>query len=116
MKAMVLKALGDLKAHQPPLEQMELPDPVPSAEEILVKISACGVCHTELDEIEGRTPPSRLPIVPGHQVVMLSAFSVIALLWGGVIVGRNAPFIHEQVTDPAGLEAIQQVSAAPPEL
>ena len=35
---------------------------------MLVKFSACGVCHTELDEIEGRLPP-RLPIVPGHQVV-----------------------------------------------
>jgi propanol-preferring alcohol dehydrogenase len=34
-----------------------------------VKISACGVCHTELDEIEGRTKPPRLPIVLGHQVV-----------------------------------------------
>ena len=31
-------------------------------------MSACGVCHTELDEIEGRTPPG-LPVVPGHQVV-----------------------------------------------
>ena len=35
----------------------------------LVKVSTCGVCHTELDEIEGRTPPSRLPMVLGHQVV-----------------------------------------------
>jgi propanol-preferring alcohol dehydrogenase len=34
-----------------------------------VKVSACGVCHTELDEIEGRTPPPHLPVVPGHQVV-----------------------------------------------
>ena len=32
-------------------------------------VSACGVCHTELDEIEGRTPPPRLPVVLGHQVV-----------------------------------------------
>jgi propanol-preferring alcohol dehydrogenase len=35
----------------------------------LIKISACGVCHTELDEIEGRTPPPALPVIPGHQVV-----------------------------------------------
>jgi propanol-preferring alcohol dehydrogenase len=35
----------------------------------LIKVHACGVCHTELDEIEGRTPPPFLPVVPGHQVV-----------------------------------------------
>ena len=46
-----------------------MPDPVPGEGEILVEVSACGVCHTELDEIEGRTPPPRLPVVPGHQVV-----------------------------------------------
>ncbi|MCP4669389.1 MAG: alcohol dehydrogenase catalytic domain-containing protein, partial [Deltaproteobacteria bacterium] len=43
--------------------------PVPGEKEILVRVSACGVCHTELDEIEGRTPPPRLPVVLGHQVV-----------------------------------------------
>jgi len=48
---------------------MELRVPVPGNGEILLKVSTCGVCHTELDEIEGRTPPSQLPIVPGHQVV-----------------------------------------------
>lgn len=69
MKAMVLQALCDLKENPVPLALMELPVPVPRAQEILLKISACGVCHTELDEIEGRTPPPRLPIIPGHQVV-----------------------------------------------
>jgi propanol-preferring alcohol dehydrogenase len=52
-----------------PLQQAELADPVPQADEILIAVSACGVCHTELDEIEGRAPPPRLPVVPGHQVV-----------------------------------------------
>ena len=69
MKAMVLKELTSLKENETPLELMELADPVPEEGEILVKISACGVCHTELDEIEGRTPPPRLPVVLGHQVV-----------------------------------------------
>ena len=46
-----------------------MPTPVPSEKEILVEVSACGVCHTELDEIEGRTPPPRFPIILGHQVV-----------------------------------------------
>ena len=69
MKAMVLKKLCNLKENQTPLELMELPVPVPGDREILLKVSACGVCHTELDEIEGRTPPQQFPIVPGHQVV-----------------------------------------------
>lgn len=69
MKAMVLKNICDLRENKEPLEMVGLPDPVPGEKEILVKISACGVCHTELDEIEGRTPPPRLPVVLGHQVV-----------------------------------------------
>ena len=36
---------------------------------VLVKVSACGVCHTELDEIEGRTMPALMPIVLGHEVI-----------------------------------------------
>jgi propanol-preferring alcohol dehydrogenase len=69
MKAMVLKRLCNLTDNRTPLELMDLPVPVPGDKEILLKVSACGVCHTELDEIEGLTPPSQLPIVPGHQVV-----------------------------------------------
>jgi propanol-preferring alcohol dehydrogenase len=69
MKAMVLKSLCNLIDKRTPLELMELPIPIPHDGEILLKVSACGVCHTELDEIEGRTPPRQLPIVPGHQVV-----------------------------------------------
>ncbi len=69
MKAMVLKKLSQVKADSRPLELVELPDPTPGTGEILIKVSACGVCHTELDEIEGRTPPPRLPMVLGHQVI-----------------------------------------------
>jgi propanol-preferring alcohol dehydrogenase len=69
MKAMVLNELCSLEENKAPLELWDLPDPVPGEQEILVQVSACGVCHTELDEIEGRTPPPRLPVVPGHQVV-----------------------------------------------
>ncbi len=69
VKAMVLKELCNLDENQTPLELVELPVPVPEDNEILVRVIACGVCHTELDEIEGRTPPSDLPIILGHQVV-----------------------------------------------
>jgi propanol-preferring alcohol dehydrogenase len=69
MKAMVLHQLCSLEENKSPLTLTELPDPTPAEDEILVKVVTCGVCHTEIDEIEGRTPPPRLPIVLGHQVV-----------------------------------------------
>ena len=69
MKAMVLERLCDLRGNRTPLVPSELPVPTPGASDILLKVLACGVCHTELDEIEGRTPPPRLPIILGHQVI-----------------------------------------------
>jgi len=66
MKAMVLKGISAIERE--PLEMIDVADPVPGPKEILVKVSACGVCHTELDEIEGRLPP-RVPIILGHEVV-----------------------------------------------
>lgn len=69
MKAMVLNKTCRLEEDKSPLELIELPDPLPVENEILVKISTCGVCHTELDEIEGRTPPERFPIIVGHQII-----------------------------------------------
>ena len=66
---MVLNALSSFNESGTPLKLVDLPDPVPGEKEILVRVSACGVCHTELDEIEGRTPPPRFPVVLGHQVV-----------------------------------------------
>ena len=69
MKAAILEKITNLKENKQPLKLVEVPEPVIRDDEILVKISACGVCHTELDEIEGRTPPPKLPVIPGHQVV-----------------------------------------------
>ncbi len=69
MRAMVLKALGSLQENAAPLVWTDWPAPTPGPGELLIRVSTCGVCHTELDEIEGRTPPPRLPIIPGHQVI-----------------------------------------------
>lgn len=69
MRAMALTRLCRLEETSQPLQPVAWPDPIPGPGEILVRVSACGVCHTELDEIEGRTPPSVLPVIPGHQVV-----------------------------------------------
>jgi alcohol dehydrogenase, propanol-preferring len=69
MKAMILERIWNLGENPVPLKLVDLPKPEPKEEEVLLRVSACGVCHTELDEIEGRTPPPRFPIVPGHQIV-----------------------------------------------
>lgn len=69
MKAMILRQTCSLTDHDEPLELVDLPIPEPRDDELLLRVSVCGVCHTELDEIEGRTPPPKLPIVPGHEVI-----------------------------------------------
>jgi propanol-preferring alcohol dehydrogenase len=69
MRAMILPKLGSLEENPDPLVPAELPLPEPRDGEVRVRVSVCGVCHTELDEIEGRTPPPHLPVVPGHQAV-----------------------------------------------
>lgn len=69
MKAWLLKRVADLNIESAPLELAELPKPRPAAGEILIRVICCGVCHTELDEIEGRALPPSFPVVPGHQVV-----------------------------------------------
>jgi propanol-preferring alcohol dehydrogenase len=77
MKAMVLDGIVNLEKNGNPLRAADLPVPEPRGAEILIRVKACGVCHTELDEIEGRMPPPRHPVVPGHQGV-------------GVVTGRGA--------------------------
>ncbi|HUU39131.1 MAG TPA: zinc-dependent alcohol dehydrogenase family protein [Candidatus Desulfaltia sp.] len=69
MKAMVMTRTCDLRLDRNPLELRDVPDPTPDERDLLLKVHTCGVCHTELDEIEGRTPPPRLPVILGHQVV-----------------------------------------------
>lgn len=67
MRAWVIKSCGELSEES--FVFSKLPDPKPGADEVLIRVLACGVCHTDLDEIEGRVKPAFLPIVPGHQIV-----------------------------------------------
>jgi alcohol dehydrogenase, propanol-preferring len=81
MDAMVLREPCEIEAggesrkshHLPlknePLDFADLPLPSPGPQQVLLEISACGVCHTEIDEIEGRLPPPHFPVVPGHEIV-----------------------------------------------
>jgi propanol-preferring alcohol dehydrogenase len=81
MKAMVLNEICNVKiagrtptentriSKEEPLQLTDLPVPVPGAKDVLIKILACGICRTELDQIEGRITPPKLPIILGHQPV-----------------------------------------------
>lgn len=69
MKAWIIDRVSDLEHENEPLKLAEISKPVPGKGELLIKIKACGICHTEIDEIEGRTPPPGYPVIPGHQVV-----------------------------------------------
>jgi propanol-preferring alcohol dehydrogenase len=69
MRAMRIHRLGDISSTHPPLKEDLISIPEPGDSDLLIRVHACGVCHTEIDEIEGRTPPSNLPMTPGHQVV-----------------------------------------------
>ena len=69
MKSMILPKITKIDDETDSLELVDIPNPIPKKHEVLIKVVACGVCHTELDEIEGRTPPSRFPMVLGHEVV-----------------------------------------------
>ena len=69
MKAMLMREIAPFAKNPKPLTFEDIPEPKPNADEVLIQVSVCGVCHTELDEIEGRTSPSQLPRILGHQVV-----------------------------------------------
>jgi propanol-preferring alcohol dehydrogenase len=90
MNAMILETLGPMAQNPHPLRMETLPDPVPGPGEVLLRVVTSGVCHTELDEIEGRTPPSTLPMVLGHQVV-------------GSVVGAGPGVTRHQVGDRVGV-------------
>jgi len=87
MKAMVLEK--SCPVEERPLKLADLPIPKPAEKEVLVKVSVCGACHTDLDEVEGRLTPSKFPIVLGHQVVgtVADAGKAVSKFNGGERVG-----------------------------
>jgi len=67
MKAMILEKASPIE--DKPLALADLPAPAPGEDQILIEVSVCGACHTDLDEAEGRLEMTKSPVVPGHQVV-----------------------------------------------
>jgi propanol-preferring alcohol dehydrogenase len=58
-----------LTAPRARLRMEERPDPIPGEGQIRVKISACGVCRTDLHVVDAELPNIRYPIVPGHEII-----------------------------------------------
>lgn len=101
MKAMILKEICEIKVEgrtqqregvpikTEPLELVNLSVPKPGPKDIVIKVFACGVCRTELDQIEGRILPPKLPIIPGHQPV-------------GIVANLGASVTRFKIGDRAG--------------
>lgn len=66
---MLLDRITSVAKDDQPLRAADVAKPTPADGELLIAVTVCGVCHTELDQIEGRNPPPSLPVIPGHQVV-----------------------------------------------
>lgn len=67
MRAMILNQPAPIEER--PLQEMDVPAPTPGAGEVLIRVRACGVCHTDLHTVEGDLPLPQRPLIPGHQVV-----------------------------------------------
>jgi len=67
MQACILRSPAPIETN--PLDLAEVPKPVPAGQQVLVRVSVCGVCRPDLHVIEGELPPRKSPITPGHQVV-----------------------------------------------
>jgi propanol-preferring alcohol dehydrogenase len=99
MRAMLLERIADVATEPEPLRLAEVPDPEPTPGELLVRVAACGVCRTDLDEVEGRAPPSVLPRILGHQVV-------------GTVLARGASRGERRATATGVLEVGRRVGIA----
>ena len=69
MKAMVLDSLGDVAGNPLRLNNVRMPEP--GFGEVLVRVSVCGICRTDLHVVEGELERPKLPLIPGHQAVGL---------------------------------------------
>ena len=67
MRVQVLEKQAAIE--ESPLRAVDLPVPEPGRGEVLLRVSVCGICHTDLHVVEGDLPPHKLPLVPGRQIV-----------------------------------------------
>jgi len=93
MKAHVLKEPAPVE--RKPLLLTDVPRPEPGEGDVLVRVTACGICRTDLHVTEGELPPRKQPVIPGHQVVghIERAGSKATLYPVGTRVG--IPWLHQ---------------------
>lgn len=92
MKAMVLRRAGDISAS--PLQRQEVPTPQPGPGDVLVRVTVCGICRTDLHVVEGELEDPLLPLIPGHQAV-------------GVISQVGASVTERKVGERVGIAWLQ---------
>jgi alcohol dehydrogenase, propanol-preferring len=83
MRAMLFDAPGQ------PLRSVEVADPSPGRDQVLVKVGACGLCRTDLHVVDGELQHPKLPLIPGHQVVgeVVQSGSAVETIRAGDRVG-----------------------------
>jgi propanol-preferring alcohol dehydrogenase len=79
-----------LETPRQPLRLADVPTPKPEVTQVLVKVSACAVCRTDLHVVDGELPNPKLPLVPGHEIV-------------GVIVGKGNGVQRFKTGDRVGI-------------
>ncbi len=94
---MILESLEKVAPAHMPLRLVQHAEPTLRPGEVLLRVTRCGVCHTELDEIEGGTPPPQLPVILGHQVV-------------GIVEDRSGDF--SRLAAPEGVTTGERVGVA----
>ena len=67
MHAMILQAPSQ------PLLEADLPVPTPKLEQVLLRVHACGTCRTDLHTVDGELTQPKLPLIPGHQIMVTIA-------------------------------------------
>lgn len=67
MKAWTLETPAPV--NERPLHLSAVPEPTPAEDELLLRVTACGICRTDLHVVEGELPVRRSPLIPGHQIV-----------------------------------------------
>ncbi|MCL4878686.1 MAG: zinc-dependent alcohol dehydrogenase family protein [Anaerolineae bacterium] len=93
MRAMQLTTPAPVETK--PLHLLVLDHPVPAPDHLLVRVLACGVCHTDLHLVEGELQNPQLPIIPGHEIVGVveSVGAQVTRFQPGTRVG--IPWLHE---------------------
>ena len=86
----VMQFFRPMQVEEKPLVFKEIPILTPGEGQVLLRILYCGVCHTDLHIVEGDITPSRIPIIPGHQVV-------------GVIEETGSSVVNLRVGDRVGV-------------